>query len=190
MKRPPHIFAISDSQDFFGKHINNIMFSELVALAYCCQLCRYFAARDKSWLRYRRSSKHRNNQERQGLGGKSVESRERDSNLWLCWENVVQLSGLTFWITAVWIILLPPTALVAGESMPQQLICTSWCFLLQIFLATSHGKLRSYSTSAASHGQPVLKEELPVRERGLVLIPDLYLLVSLSRSGPSCSKAG
>ena len=40
-------------------------------------------------------------------------------------------------------------------------------FLLQIFLATSHGKLRSYSTSAASHGQPVLKEELPVRERGL-----------------------
>ena len=63
-------------------------------------------------------------------------------------------------------------------------------FLLQIFLATSHGKLRSYSTSAASHGQPVLKEEHPVRERELALIPDLYLLVSLSRSGPSCSKAG
>ena len=33
---------------------------------------------------------------------------------------------------------------------------------LQIFLATSHGKLRSYSTSPSAHGQPVLKEELPV----------------------------
>ena len=33
---------------------------------------------------------------------------------------------------------------------------------LQIFLATSHGKLRSYSTSPSSRGQPVYKEELPV----------------------------
>ncbi|XP_067048800.1 uncharacterized protein [Acropora muricata] len=32
----------------------------------------------------------------------------------------------------------------------------------EIFLATSHGKLRSYGTSPSSNGQPLLKKELPV----------------------------
>ncbi|KAL9969786.1 hypothetical protein ACROYT_G022043 [Oculina patagonica] len=42
----------------------------------------------------------------------------------------------------------------------------------EIFLATSHGKLRSYSTSPSSHGQPVLKEELPRRPKVLTISPN------------------